>query len=44
MTFEKYGENLRPTGGREVFFPNFPRLIRLVEKRMYEKYIFGRGF
>ena len=37
MTFKKYGENLRPTGGREVFFPNFARLIRLVEKRMYEK-------
>jgi hypothetical protein len=37
MAYEKYGENLRPTGGVEVFFPNFLRLNRLVEKRMYEK-------
>ena len=37
MTYKNYGENLRPTGGTEVFFPNFLRLIRLVEKRMYEK-------
>jgi hypothetical protein len=37
MAYEKYGENLRRTGGVEVFFPNFLRLIRLVEKRMYEK-------
>ena len=37
MTYENYGENLRPTGGVEVFFPNFLRLIRLVEKWMYEK-------
>jgi hypothetical protein len=37
MTYKNYGENLRATGGREVFFPNFLRLIRLVEKRMYEK-------
>jgi hypothetical protein len=37
MAYEKYGENLRPTGGVQVFFPNFLRLIRLVEKRMYEK-------
>jgi len=44
MTYKNYGEILRPAGGREVFFPNFRRLIRLVEKRMYEKYIFGRGF
>jgi hypothetical protein len=44
MAYKNFGENLRPTGGREVFFPNFLRLIRLVEKRMYEKYIFGRGF
>ena len=43
MAYEKYGENPRATGGSEVFFPNFLRLIRLVEKRMYEKYIFGRG-
>ena len=43
MTYKKYGEDLRATGRREVFFPNFLRLIRLVEKRMYEKYIFGRG-
>ena len=44
MTYKKYGENLRPAGGVEVFFPNFLRLIRLVEKWMYEKYIFWRGF
>jgi hypothetical protein len=37
MAYEKYGENLRPAGGREVFLPNFLRLIRLVEKWMYEK-------
>jgi hypothetical protein len=37
MAYEKYGENLRPTGGVQVFFPNFLRLFRLVEKRMYEK-------
>jgi hypothetical protein len=43
MTYKNYGENPRATGGMEVFFPNFLRLIRLVEKRMYEKYIFGRG-
>ncbi len=44
MTYKNYGENLRATEGREVFFPNFLRLIRLVEKRMYEKLNFGRGF
>ena len=37
MTYKKYGENLRPAGGREVFFPNYRRLNRLVEKKMYEK-------
>jgi hypothetical protein len=37
MAYEKYGENLRPTGGVEVFFPNFLRLITLVEKWMYKK-------
>jgi hypothetical protein len=37
MTYKNYGEKLRPTGGVEVFFPNFLRLIRLVEKWMYEK-------
>ena len=44
MTYEKYGENLRPARGVEVFFPNFLRLIRLVEKRKYEEKFFGRGF
>jgi hypothetical protein len=33
MPYEKYGENLKATGGREVFFPNYLRLIRLLEKR-----------
>jgi len=37
MTYENYGENLRPAGGGEVFFPNYVRLTRLVEKKMYEK-------
>ena len=37
MAYEKYGENLRPTGGVEVFFPNFLRLITLAEKWMYKK-------
>jgi hypothetical protein len=37
MAYEKYGENLRPTGGVEVFFFNFLRLITLVEKWMYKK-------
>ena len=44
MTYEKYGENLRPAGGREVFSPNFLRLIRLVENKKYEEKFFGRGF
>ena len=33
MAYKKYGENPRPTGAREVFFPNYLRLIRLVQKR-----------
>jgi hypothetical protein len=37
MAYEKYGENLRPTRGVEVFFPNFLRLITFVEMWMYEK-------
>ena len=31
MTYKNYGENLRPAGGVEVFFPNFLRLIRLID-------------
>jgi hypothetical protein len=33
MSYKKYGENLRTTRGREVFFPNFPRLIRFMKVR-----------
>lgn len=31
MPYKKYGENLRATGATEVFFPNYLRLIRLVQ-------------
>ena len=31
--YKKYGKNLRATGGREVFFPNYLKLIRLVQIR-----------
>jgi len=31
MSYKNYGKNLRTTGGREVFFPNYLGLIRLVE-------------
>jgi hypothetical protein len=37
MTYKNYSENLRPAGGGEVFSPNYVRLIRLAEKKMYEK-------
>jgi len=48
MAYKKYGENLRPTGAREVFFPNYLRLIRLVQKRgagrcMRNKYVVREG-
>jgi hypothetical protein len=33
ITYKKYGKNLRTTGGREVFFANYLRLIGLVEIR-----------
>jgi hypothetical protein len=48
MPYKKYGKNLRTTGGREVFFPNYLRLIRLVEKggvcRCIRKKNGGGGF
>ena len=30
-SYKKYDENLRATGVREVFFPNYRKLIRLVQ-------------
>ena len=33
ISYKKYGGNLRATGGRELFFPNYLRLIRIVQMR-----------
>jgi hypothetical protein len=31
IAYKKYGENIRATGATEVFFPNYLRLIRLIQ-------------
>jgi hypothetical protein len=39
MSYKNYGENLRATRGREVFFPNYLRLIRFMKVRGVCKYM-----